>query len=285
MKRFANIAVAVGDLAAYQEGNKAMISRILVGAAMVAVLAGILWIGGMMMPISFWLFICCGIYEMMNCFEKSGRQISRLSIIVFAITLLPLVLFNSIVGVMIALLIAMMIAFGERILTSNLDLDGLVHTAMILIYPGVFGGLLISLAAFPYVGRMGLIMTLGYACVPDVFAYFVGSAIGKHKMSPAVSPKKSWEGAGGAIVGGIVVGILISLAFGNQWIRLWHLLLLGVLGPILGMLGDLSASLIKRVTNISDYSKIFGEHGGMMDRLDSILFVAPLIFFYFYILV
>ena len=104
-------------------------------------------------------------------------------------------------------------------------------------------------------------------------------------MSPAVSPKKSWEGAGGAIVGGIVVGILISLAFGNQWIRLWHLLLLGVLGPILGMLGDLSASLIKRVTNISDYSKIFGEHGGMMDRLDSILFVAPLIFFYFYILV
>ena len=262
-----------------------MISRILIGAAMVAVLAGILWIGGMMMPISFWLFICCGIYEMMNCFEKSGRQISRLSIIVFAIILLPLVLFNSIVGVMIALLIAMMIAFGERILTSNLDLDGLVHTAMILIYPGVFGGLLISLAAFPYVGRMGLIMTLGYACVPDVFAYFVGSAIGKHKMSPAVSPKKSWEGAGGAIVGGIVVGILISLAFGNQWIRLWHLLLLGVLGPILGMLGDLSASLVKRVTNISDYSKIFGEHGGMMDRLDSILFVAPLIFFYFYILV
>ena len=127
-------------------------------------------------------------------------------------------------------------------------------------------------------------MAVFYACMNDVFAFFVGSAIGKHKMAPHVSPKKSWEGAAGGLLGGLIAGVILYFLQGWLWgttFPLWDLLLLGGIITIAGTLGDLTASLVKRMAGIKDYSRIFLDHGGMMDRMDSIMAAAPVLYAYF----
>lgn len=126
-------------------------------------------------------------------------------------------------------------------------------------------------------------LSLGGAWVADSAAFFVGTAIGKHKLCPEISPKKTVEGA----IGGIVITGLIFALVGFIYIKFMetqgHILhtnyiILTVLGMIcaaLGMVGDLTASLLKRQCQIKDYGKIMPGHGGMLDRFDSVLFVVP----------
>ena len=117
--------------------------------------------------------------------------------------------------------------------------------------------------------------------VSDVFAYFVGCAIGKHKMIPEISPKKTWEGAVGGIfftvVAFLVYGIIISL---TTDVRPNYIVLaiLGLLLSVVSIFGDLVASLIKREHGVKDYGYIFPGHGGVLDRFDSALAVAPVLF-------
>ena len=126
--------------------------------------------------------------------------------------------------------------------------------------------------------------TLVCACVTDMFAYFAGLLFGKHKLCPKISPKKTVEGAIGGTLGGIVasvlVGYLIQPVLGTS-VSLLHMAMLGLVSAVAGQIGDLSASLVKRNVGIKDFGKIFPGHGGVMDRLDSILFVAPIVYCYF----
>ena len=132
----------------------------------------------------------------------------------------------------------------------------------------------------PYGLYCFLLVFLG-SWVSDVFAYFVGCAIGKHKMIPEISPKKTWEGAIGGIfftvVAFLVYGIIISLATD---VRPNYIVLaiLGLLLSIVSIFGDLVASLIKREHGVKDYGYIFPGHGGVLDRFDSVLAVAPVLF-------
>lgn len=118
--------------------------------------------------------------------------------------------------------------------------------------------------------------------VSDVFAYFVGCAIGKHKMIPEISPKKTWEGAIGGIfftvVAFVVYGIIISLVTTDVKPNYIVLGILGLLLSIVSIFGDLVASLIKREHGVKDYGFIFPGHGGVLDRFDSVLAVSPVIF-------
>lgn len=121
------------------------------------------------------------------------------------------------------------------------------------------------------------------AFLTDTCAYFVGCSIGKHKLCPVLSPKKTIEGA----VGGVLGCILSCLAFGLILEKFFSLdvdfLRLGFLGLICSIgaqLGDIAASSIKRQYGIKDYGNLIPGHGGILDRCDSILFVAPLMFFY-----
>ena len=131
--------------------------------------------------------------------------------------------------------------------------------------------------------QAGLLALLSWftVWVCDSAALFVGRAFGKRKLAPYVSPKKTVAGFVGGMAGGFLVTVVYLLAFGDilyhQWPHSWNVLLLfGVLAPALGQLGDLSLSVIKRETGIKDYGKLFPGHGGVYDRFDSILFVAPL---------
>ncbi|EMY32550.1 phosphatidate cytidylyltransferase [Arthrobacter crystallopoietes BAB-32] len=107
----------------------------------------------------------------------------------------------------------------------------------------------------------------------DTFGYLVGVFFGKHPMAPKISPKKSWEGFAGSVGGAIVVGVLCSLFILDlQW---WFGLVLAIATVAASTAGDLAESMVKRELGIKDMSNILPGHGGVMDRLDSIVFAAP----------
>ena len=109
----------------------------------------------------------------------------------------------------------------------------------------------------------------------DTCAYFAGYAFGKHKLIPKVSPKKTIEGS----IGGILGSTLICLAFGYYFnIDLKVIVILGFLGSIVAQVGDLFASSVKRYVGIKDYGKLIPGHGGILDRFDSVILVAPFVY-------
>lgn len=112
----------------------------------------------------------------------------------------------------------------------------------------------------------------------DIFAYFTGVFLGKHKMAPHLSPKKTWEGA----IGGIIGCTLLCWGFGMIFCRefVGTCTIIGLLGAPVSMFGDLTASAYKRKMGIKDYGNLIPGHGGIMDRFDSILFTAPFVYYY-----
>ena len=127
-------------------------------------------------------------------------------------------------------------------------------------------------------GLLYFFLIFNFACVSDIFAYFVGSAIGKNKLAPEISPKKTIEGAVGGLLGSVVGTAVICLVFSTVLNKEINILILLIATPIfsaIGMLGDLFASAIKRSFCIKDYGNIMPGHGGVLDRLDSVLLVSP----------
>lgn len=114
----------------------------------------------------------------------------------------------------------------------------------------------------------------------DVFAYLVGVSIGKHKFSPKVSPNKSVEGFIGGIIGAGLVGYVFAILFGKDLaLSGLYCAIIASLGAIPAVIGDLAASAIKRNNEIKDYSHLIPGHGGILDRFDSVLFTAPIIYY------
>lgn len=114
----------------------------------------------------------------------------------------------------------------------------------------------------------------------DVFAYLVGVSIGKHKFTPRLSPKKSIEGFIGGIAGAGVLGYGYALIFSNVMpFEPIYCAIIAAVGAIPAVIGDLVASAIKRNNDIKDYAKLIPGHGGIMDRFDSVIFTAPIIYY------
>lgn len=114
----------------------------------------------------------------------------------------------------------------------------------------------------------------------DTCAYYIGRKLGKRKLCPDVSPKKTIEGSIGGILGSIGGVLIWSYFISNTNIAWYQIVLLGVAAGIISQIGDLSASLIKRFIGVKDYGKIMPGHGGILDRFDSILFTAPIVYYY-----
>ncbi len=125
-------------------------------------------------------------------------------------------------------------------------------------------------------GLFLLIMGLCGAWIADTGAYFSGVALGKHKLCPEISPKKTIEGfIGGILTTGIVYLIAFCVYDGFEFKTAIFAFLIGIVCAVIGTVGDLSASMVKRQIGFKDYGKIMPGHGGLMDRFDSILFVLP----------
>jgi len=132
-----------------------------------------------------------------------------------------------------------------------------------------------------------LIFISSWIC--DTCAYLVGVLIGKHKMAPKLSPKKSVEGGIGGIAGSAIVGAVFGwylesyVLTGEQLILIFAVI--GAAGAVISQVGDLAASAIKRNHEIKDYGKLIPGHGGVMDRFDSVIFASPMIYFLAYFLI
>lgn len=117
----------------------------------------------------------------------------------------------------------------------------------------------------------------------DTCAYLVGRAVGKHKMAPVLSPKKSIEGLVGGILGAALLGAVFGILY-NQFVHPMKLApvlfaVIGAVGAVPAVIGDLAASAIKRNNEIKDYGKLIPGHGGILDRFDSIIFTAPIVYY------
>lgn len=160
-------------------------------------------------------------------------------------------------------------------------------------------GLLVQIRE-QWAGAFLLLYLLLLVWAGDIFAYFVGRTLGRHLMSPRISPKKTWEGALASLIASLVVGMLlynyalpISTAllnahliekrdgfFALQKPPLWPTLLLSAAINIAAQLGDLVESLIKRGAGVKDSGSLLPGHGGMLDRIDALLFAAPVLWYY-----
>ncbi|HPQ71262.1 MAG TPA: phosphatidate cytidylyltransferase [bacterium] len=150
----------------------------------------------------------------------------------------------------------------------------------VAIYPGLLAGYLVALKNLEiYADDAKLLMFLfALVWINDSGAYFAGKSLGKHKMSPRLSPNKTWEGAIGGFAATVVLGVLIG-AFSGAFTVLEGFIL-GVILGVVGPLGDLMESAIKRGANIKDSGTLLPGHGGVLDRIDSVLVCAPILYYY-----
>ena len=155
-------------------------------------------------------------------------------------------------------------------------------TVLAAAYLGGLGGTLAALRVLPpaELGAWRLLLLLAIVMGADTAAFFVGSALGRHKLAPAISPGKTVEGLVGGLAGGIL-GALAIRWIGLKAVPMGHAVVLGFLGAALGTAGDLAESLLKRWAGVKDSGTLFPGHGGMLDRLDSLLLAGPVLYYYF----
>lgn len=265
-------------------------TRIITGLCLAALLAVALTFGGWVFSILFMGTICCSMYEMYRCLKTAGHHpVEWPGWLCLAASLVLFNLNNIVVGGSVMYLMplvgsACMVTSAvvlfrkepklEDILLSVLPLMCVLLPAMCMLGLQNVEGRLYQIVL--------ILLAFGVPLAGDTLAYFIGSKLGKHKLCPAVSPKKSVEGAAAGLVGSILFSILmwwIGTRFGPMQ-PLWHFAVLGLVCGMAGQLGDLFASLIKRYCGVKDFGTIFPGHGGMMDRLDSVYWATVVVYVY-----
>jgi phosphatidate cytidylyltransferase len=124
-----------------------------------------------------------------------------------------------------------------------------------------------------------LLFALALSWVGDIAAYYVGRSLGRHRLAPRISPKKSWEGSAASVAGSVLFGWLF-LRHNLPQVPAWHAIALAAAGNAAGQLGDLAESAIKRGAGVKDSGTILPGHGGFLDRVDSTLFALPVVYLY-----
>ena len=161
-----------------------------------------------------------------------------------------------------------------------------------ILYAGWLLGLLVALrlepgtATFPNAGRNFVFLALFATFASDSAAYFIGKTFGRHKLAPHVSPGKTWEGAVAGVCGAVIISLLFTLATPLQLpISYGQAIILGALISVFGQTGDLAESLLKRNTGVKDSGNLMPGHGGLLDRMDSIVFAGAVVYMYYVFIV
>lgn len=210
-----------------------------------------------------------------------GERVAEqyLSAVAGSILIVPLYLHRF--DLLLFFLISTLLLLAFMYLFNLGPLDQLIFRlgwqVMGLIYLPLLLGHLVLLRQLPD-GRGWVFLVLFAVMACDSLAYFVGSSFGKHKLYPAVSPKKSVEGALGGLVGACL-GVWLATALFLPDFGAEHVILVGLLIGVVGQIGDLFESLLKRACGVKDSGGIFPGHGGILDRLDSLLFAFPLAYY------
>src|SRR5271157_2366900 len=165
--------------------------------------------------------------------------------------------------------------WGKRALVEALPAAGISSSALLLVaFPLSYA---VPLHGLGSVGPRLLLFACGITWAADTVAYFVGRAFGKHLLAPKLSPKKTWEGS----VGGMVGSLVVAWAF-SYWIRIpvGHLLAMGAIGNVAGQMGDLLESAYKRSAGVKDSGGLLPGHGGILDRIDALILCIPVVWYY-----
>jgi len=165
--------------------------------------------------------------------------------------------------------------WSRRTLVEVLPAAGISSSALLLVaFPLSFA---VSLHSVNFLGPRLLLFALVITWVGDTTAYFVGRAIGKHPLAPHISPKKTWEGSIGSMIG----SLLVAYAF-HTWMYLpvGHLLAMAAIGNVAGQMGDLLESAYKRSAGVKDSGGLLPGHGGVLDRIDALILCIPVIWYY-----
>ncbi len=249
-------------------------------------LAFALYMGGWVFAIMLMASICLSIYEVYRALKLSGdRPVQWPSWVSIAVSI-PLFVLTKDTNILMVLMTSACLLICIQVITRKEPrLEDLLSSALPL-FSVLLPGLCIlgfMRAESRNIQTMLVLMCFGIPLMGDTMAYFIGSRFGKRKLSPAISPNKSVEGAIAGLGGSVFFAILMYFIFSKLETvpPLYHFLILGVLAGVAGQVGDLFASLIKRHCGIKDFGNIFPGHGGIMDRLDSTYFAAVIIYIYF----
>jgi len=266
---------------------KKRIISALVGLAFLAVVFALL--ETVLLNIVMWLISLIAVWELLSATGCSKyRGLTALSFLMAL--LIPFARVTQVRSFLFEAVYLLILAFFVVLLKNNAAMR-IEHFAMAFLFSTVIP-VFFSCAVYlrddyhTVQGGYYLLMALGSAWLCDTSAYFVGIKFGRHKLAPKVSPKKTVEGAVGGVVAGTLLMLLLSWAYGlcmqvlGTPVQL-HYGAIAVFTPVfslIGMLGDLSASVIKRCYHIKDFGKIMPGHGGIMDRFDSVLFTLPAVY-------
>ena len=260
-----------------------LVKRIGVAAILIAVLAAGLHLGGWALCALFTAGAVMAAYEMGNALAQKDLRPFMLPAYIFALLYFAVYRIFGGVGLWIAGMACVLMVIADRIFCQVRTAEDTMASVFVLVYPMcLFAAvaMLCEYGADADKGRIALLCAFAMPLMGDTFAYFGGRLLGRKKLCPRLSPNKTVAGSIFGFVGGGVGGALVFL-MQNVWSAgagLITLIILGVICGGAGQIGDLFASSIKRYAGIKDYSRIFSEHGGVMDRLDSVLFCAPIVY-------
>lgn len=238
-------------------------------------------------------FAFVGTYEMYHTFRKSEYKNSWGAPLLLCVAIYPLWYFLGYKGILIALSLSICLALAVFTFKAEMELKDLLATIFSLIYPMTLVSLAFALSReFPCGGTFAISFAIFLPVFSDTFAYLVGSTLGKRKLCPSISPKKTVAGAIGGLLGSVLCAVTFFLLFDlyavipvgyvsfsdSVAVRAVVFVVLGIVGGVLAEIGDLAASRIKRTINIKDFGNIFPGHGGVLDRLDSIMFTLVMFF-------
>lgn len=256
-----------------------MKSRLLVAAvgipfALWVILFAPVWV----MEIVVWLLSGIGAYELMKCIQ-SRKNIQFSTAVAAAFVLVVPAAFGeyfAVPAIMFCLILHFLTAVWKAGEIKWFEIATAFFAITVIPY-SLSAFLRMIEAGFP---RAYLLLPLIFSFASDSGAFFVGLAFGKHKLAPKVSPKKTIEGAIGGLLGNVIGGLVFALIMNYVFdlaINYYLIAVIGIICSIVAQLGDLSFSLVKREFGIKDYGSLFLAHGGVLDRFDSVIFVAPVL--------
>ena len=266
-----------------------MKQRVITALILAAVAVALLAIGGVVLAAAIVAIICFAVYEEYSALSKAGHHPLAWPTWAGIVLSVPLLALGG-----AKLLIA--VAIGVALVTVSCiifrrepKLEDILYSLVPFVSVVLPGMAMLALTAITpkSVQLTYLCLMIAIPCVGDIFALYVGSTLRGPKLCPPVSPNKTISGAVGGLVGSLLASLLVGLIAwllavnSRAVLPAWsHYVLLGLIGGAAGQIGDLFASLIKRHCGIKDFSNLFPGHGGMLDRLDSVLFMAIIIFCY-----
>lgn len=258
-----------------------MLGRIMVALVGIPLLIVILFFSPVIvLTVAFSALCAIAAYELLGATQAVHNRRLVLYAVLFAI-LVPLWYYFGcrIVGAVGGVFVLMLLLFGEAIASrQTMQVEEMAMTVFAaLVVPSMLS-VFVLMADLEH-ARLYMFLPFVCAFTSDAFALFAGMRFGKHKLAPHLSPKKTIEGSVGGFLGAtlccVLYGLFISKVLGHAPVY-WVLALYGLLGSLVSQLGDLSFSYIKRQYGIKDYGHLFREHGGVLDRFDSVTFCAPL---------